>query len=72
MRPVPGRRVGPPRSVRRRDGQQWLLDWVLKTPRRVQNFERDEALDGWTDRKLNRRLYVRQAGHRPEPDVPHR
>jgi len=29
---------------RRRDSQQWLLDWLVKQTGRVQNFERDERL----------------------------
>ena len=34
----------PRRSVRRRDSQQWILDWIVKTTGRVQNFERDERI----------------------------
>jgi pimeloyl-ACP methyl ester carboxylesterase len=31
-------------TKRRRDGQQWLLDWMVKTTGRVQNFAYDERL----------------------------
>jgi len=34
----------PSKSVRRRDSQQWILDWIVKTTGRVQNFERDERI----------------------------
>ncbi len=34
----------PARSARRRDSQQWILDWIVKTTGRVQNFERDERI----------------------------
>src|SRR3990172_19754 len=34
----------PKGSVRRRDSQQWVLDWIVKTTGRVQNFERDERI----------------------------
>ena len=30
------------RTERRRDGQQWILDWLVKTTGRVQNFANDE------------------------------
>jgi dipeptidyl aminopeptidase/acylaminoacyl peptidase len=30
------------RTRRRRDGQQWILDWLVKTTGRVQNFANDE------------------------------
>lgn len=31
-------------TIRRRDSQQWILDWLVKQTGRVQNFERDERL----------------------------
>ena len=30
------------RTERRRDNQQWILDWMVKTTGRVQNFANDE------------------------------
>jgi pimeloyl-ACP methyl ester carboxylesterase len=40
--PEPG---GPPlRGERRRDGQQWVLDWLIKQTGRVQNFEYDHRM----------------------------
>jgi hypothetical protein len=30
------------RTERRRDNQQWILDWLVKTTGRVQNFANDE------------------------------
>jgi dienelactone hydrolase len=44
MMPMWKRTPLPRRSVRRRDSQQWILDWIVKTTGRVQNFERDERI----------------------------
>jgi len=64
MVPVRGRPL-PRRSVRRRDGQQWILDWIVKTTRRVQNFERDEALvpEGVKSYRMIAKLQGEQADH---------
>ena len=31
----------PKQTERRRDNQQWMLDWIVKTTGRVQNFAYD-------------------------------
>ena len=31
-------------TKRRRDGQQWILDWISKVAGRVQNFEYDSRV----------------------------
>lgn len=42
MRPPAPDRTGTVRQERRRDGQQWLLDWMVKTTGRTINFAYDQ------------------------------
>lgn len=58
----------PVRSVRRRDSQQWLLDWLVKTTGRVQNFERDERVApvGAKSYRMAIKLFQEEADHQFE------
>jgi dipeptidyl aminopeptidase/acylaminoacyl peptidase len=52
-------------NVRRRDNQQWILDWLVKTTGRVQNFandERDLPFEVKSYRMIPRVLY-KEASH---------
>ncbi len=56
----------PYKSVRRRDGQQWILDYMAKTAGMVQNFEDDkfELPGGVKNYKMISKLKGEEAAHK--------
>lgn len=52
-------------SERRRDGQQWMLDWLVKETGRVQNFADDERTvpDGVKSYRMIHRHFYKEAAH---------
>lgn len=65
MHPMWKRAPWPKRSARRRDSQQWILDWIVKTTGRVQNFERDERIvpAGAKNYRMAAKLLGEEADH---------